>query len=86
MYCNREEREWQRIISPVKYKTTSTGFQIEWTYTFPNNERDILDAYFAFCFPYSYTEIMVKILFLYISTTPFLLLLPPPHPSFLSQF
>lgn len=51
--------KWERIRDKPKYETVDGQFRLSFTYRFPDQRNAV--HYFAFCYPYSYSECQSKL-------------------------
>lgn len=51
--------KWERIRDKPKFETVDGQFRLSFTYRFPDQRNGV--NYFAFCYPYSYSECQAKL-------------------------
>lgn len=51
--------KWERIRDKPKFETVDGQFKLSFTYRFPDQRNGV--CYFAFCYPYSYSECQAKL-------------------------
>lgn len=51
--------KWERIRDKPKYETVDGQFRLSFTYRFPDQRSGV--HYFAFCYPYSYSDCQAKL-------------------------
>ncbi|PFX32918.1 cytosolic carboxypeptidase-like protein 5 isoform X1 [Stylophora pistillata] len=53
------KNKWERIRDKPKYETVDGQFRLSFTYRFPDQRNGV--HYFAFCYPYSYSDCQAKL-------------------------
>lgn len=60
VYRNTSNQKWRRVVGDVVYRSDKTASTVTWTHTFDELEDPGDVFYFAYTYPYSYTESVVK--------------------------
>lgn len=60
VYRSVSNQKWRRVQGDVAYKNEKTSSTVTWTHTFDELEDPADVFYFAYTYPYSYTESIIK--------------------------
>ena len=62
VYRSTSNMKWKRIHGQLSYKfdKSTNQFILNWTHSFENIKNSEDEVFFAYTYPYSYTESLVK--------------------------
>ncbi|OUM69918.1 hypothetical protein PIROE2DRAFT_2117 [Piromyces sp. E2] len=61
VWCSSENRKWKRISKPPLYEKVDSGLQVTFEVMIPPYSNENITYYFAYCVPYTYSDLQHKI-------------------------